>query len=637
MNSNKVIIYSNDMIYKASYGILDRYIDVTKILQNSLQNNNDTITINSIIFNYNPYFGKIKELNIILKSNKKIKVIDNTILEYNIVYEEIIEIIKPSDITMKIDNSITVIKKHIHTNLIENITKSTNTYDYIISTNVRDENNILEWIVYHLLIGFNRVVIIDHKSIIPIKMLIEPYEWKNKVEVIRTEMDGAVKMIFLNTIIIPYMKKNCKKYFIHLDGDEYIYIKNNKSIIELLNQYDNCNILTLNWLMFGSNMIEKNEHINKCILPIYTKSDKCVHNHFKSLIKINKINNFNYIQPHHILYKNVPTIYTNVMKHTEQYNGDTISHFNQLYPHADKDDLPCYIAHYYIQSKEEYLHRKINRNRDDIMAKRENDMSLLTHHNEIENNDLLYYDDTIQHILNNKKNSFGFIMIRYVNSIVTNESWIECYNSIRKFYKNDIIIIDDNSDINFLTDIQTVNCRVIQSEYPRRGEFLPYYYYIKNKFFNRAVVIHDSMIFRKYYDFSNIKNYNNFSRLFYFPNNDYNNDITYFKDMSKFLKNGNMLYQYHIKNIKNLIGCFGICYVIDYNYIVDIEKRYNISNLINYVDTRSKRQTLERFLSCLFDMDRTISKFKTCTDLLGSIHNNFSNKNVIIEKKFFGR
>ena len=487
------------------------------------------------------------------------------------------------------------------------------------------------------MIGFDRIVIIDHKSIIPIKKLIEPYEWKHKVEVIRSEMDGAVKMIFLNTIIIPYMKRNCRKYFIHLDGDEYIYIKNNITIKELLKQYNDCNILALNWLMFGSNMIERNEHINKCILPVYTKSDMSIHTHFKCLIKMNKTNNFTFVEPHHIVYKNTPTMYTNVIKQTHQYNGGNPSvHFDQLCPKVNKDDLPCYIAHYYVQSKEEYMNRKINRNRDDIMAKRDNDLSVLTHHNEIENTDLLYYDDTIQHILGDTKSDYGFIMIRYVNSISTNESWIQCYNSIRKFYNNNIVIIDDQSDMNFLTEIEKVNCIVINSEYPRRGEFLPYYYYIKNNFFNRAIVIQDSMIFHQYYDFNNIRNYNNFSRLFSFGNPCYNIDIAYFKEMSKFIKNGNILYQYHIKNIKNLIGCFGICFVIDYKYLIGIEKRYNVSNLINFIDTRQKRQTLERFLSCLFEMDRLTTKFKTCPDILGSIHSNLNKINVI-EKKFFGR
>ena len=35
-------------------------------------------------------------------------------------------------------------------------TKNSESYNYILSTNVKDENNILEWIIYHLLIGFHQ-------------------------------------------------------------------------------------------------------------------------------------------------------------------------------------------------------------------------------------------------------------------------------------------------------------------------------------------------------------------------------------------------------------------------------------------------------------------------------------------------
>ena len=47
----------------------------------------------------------------------------------------------------------------------------------------------------------------------------------------------------------------------------------------------------------------------------------------------------------------------------------------------------------------------------------------------------------------------GFIILRYVNSELTNKYWINCYNSIRKYYpENTILIIDDNSDYQYITD-----------------------------------------------------------------------------------------------------------------------------------------------------------------------------------------
>ena len=58
---NSIKIYSNDMIIKASYGILDRYTDVFNILKDLLEKSTSPFIVSSKLFNFDPYFGKIKE------------------------------------------------------------------------------------------------------------------------------------------------------------------------------------------------------------------------------------------------------------------------------------------------------------------------------------------------------------------------------------------------------------------------------------------------------------------------------------------------------------------------------------------------------------------------------------------------
>lgn len=88
----------------------------------------------------------------------------------------------------------------------------------------------------------------------------------------------------------------------------------------------------------------------------------------------------------------------------------------------------------------------------------------------------------------------GFIVLRHVNSHRTNKYWIECCRRIRKYYPtNRIIIIDDNSNEEYLGEANFDNVRVIKSEYPGRAEILPYYYYLDNREFERAVIVHDSV------------------------------------------------------------------------------------------------------------------------------------------------
>jgi len=50
----------------------------------------------------------------------------------------------------------------------------------------------------------------------------------------------------------------------------------------------------------------------------------------------------------------------------------------------------------------------------------------------------------------NERN-FGFIIIRHVNSEVTNNYWNKCVIHIRRFYPfKKIVVIDDNSNEDFL-------------------------------------------------------------------------------------------------------------------------------------------------------------------------------------------
>ena len=98
--------------------------------------------------------------------------------------------------------------------------------------------------------------------------------------------------------------------------------------------------------------------------------------------------------------------------------------------------------------------------------------------------------------------SVGFIILRHVNNTHTNQYWIYSYNCIRILYpENDILIIDDNSNYEYITNITLYKTTIINSEFPKRGELLPYYYYLNNKLFDIAVIIHDSVFITKKIDF----------------------------------------------------------------------------------------------------------------------------------------
>lgn len=203
----------------------------------------------------------------------------------------------------------------------------------------------------------------------------------------------------------------------------------------------------------------------------------------------------------------------------------------------------------------------------------------------------------------------GFIILRHVNSETTNKYWIWSYNSIRVFYPdNMILIIDDNSDYSYITDKKLHNAMIVNSEYPKRGELLPYYYYLKYKLFDIAVIIHDSVFVQKYIDFTGIDKY---KLLWSFKHN-----WDQIEDETRILNvfNDNELLKFH-KNKSEWVGCFGAMCVITYDYLKHINDKYDISKLLDVILTRYNRCSFERVIACLLQKE-----YKT-KSMFGDIHN----------------
>ena len=202
--------------------------------------------------------------------------------------------------------------------------------------------------------------------------------------------------------------------------------------------------------------------------------------------------------------------------------------------------------------------------------------------------------------------SFGFIITRHVNSELTNKYWNHSVKLLRTLYPEvKIVIIDDNSRQEFVNaEHDYPNVEIIQSEFPGRGELLPYYYYIKNKFFDNAVIIHDSVFFHIKINFSKLEHFNVLP-LWHF-NKHIENQIDTIKIGSK-LKNYYIIKDKLIKNeirlgMKDDIwhGCFGCQSFINHNFLLNLESKYSLTNLISVVLCRSDRCCLERIMGILF-------------------------------------
>ena len=221
-------------------------------------------------------------------------------------------------------------------------------------------------------------------------------------------------------------------------------------------------------------------------------------------------------------------------------------------------------------------------------------------------------------------NSYGFIIIRHVNSKKTNKYWNTCVQCLRKLYFfKKIVIIDDNSNQEFVkSDYDYKNVEIIQSDYHGRGELLPYYYYLKNKFFDNAIIIHDSVFFHKRINFEKIIGLK-VVPLWYFNSDKENLDNTL--RITNSLKNNYNIHKLLSMNDSILslnfnkwYGCFGVQSFINHTFLLYLEKKYNISNMVHSVKCRSDRCSLERIFGSIFFTES--SKLCNIKSLFGNIH-----------------
>jgi hypothetical protein len=227
--------------------------------------------------------------------------------------------------------------------------------------------------------------------------------------------------------------------------------------------------------------------------------------------------------------------------------------------------------------------------------------------------------------------SYGFIITRHVNSEITNHYWNHCIQCIRRFYspeKYKIIVIDDNSNKEFLKSyFEYQNVEYIESEFPGRGELLPYYYFHKHHYFDNAVIIHDSVFFQRKVNFSKIllpvlplwhfsevktENIPNTLRLLQFLRNN-------FQLQKKIIKSDKYeILSFTSVNTNDWFGCFGVQSYINYNFLATMQKKYNLFNLLQVIKTRTDRCCLERIIGAIFYIEyKDLSRYKS---LLGSIN-----------------
>jgi hypothetical protein len=238
---------------------------------------------------------------------------------------------------------------------------------------------------------------------------------------------------------------------------------------------------------------------------------------------------------------------------------------------------------------------------------------------------------------------FGFIILRHVNSPKTNLYWNHSVQCIQRHYPyTKIVIIDDNSNPIFLkSECNTSEITIVNSEFKGRGEILPYYYLLKYKWFDNTVIIHDSVFINKRIHFEALSG-KPVVPLWSFEANNYH--IPTVKRLATNLSNNNrilnLLSNTGIPSIqKKWRGCFGAMCFINTDYLLSINTKYNLANLVHHIKCRDDRCALERILGIIFASD--ISAFGDIFKygIWGLTYDQYINQTVVkpVIKVFTGR
>jgi hypothetical protein len=243
-----------------------------------------------------------------------------------------------------------------------------------VFANVRDEKNIKEWVTHHLFLGFDFLVLFDHKSIQPLSQELSCFG--NKVIVINvSHLEGGIKMPLMNKAI-SIAKKIQMDWFIYLDADEFIILHSKfKTIKDFLNVFNFADLIAINWLFFGSSFHRQDP--SGGIIKNYTKSEEKLAPLVKCFVRPQRAIHATNPHYYHMMYSN-RSFGTN----GKPFLSNSPFHTN---PISFQQSI-IYIAHYVYQSEESFIKRKLHIPRDDNGEYRNDNVNEIhSRYNEVDN------------------------------------------------------------------------------------------------------------------------------------------------------------------------------------------------------------------------------------------------------------
>ena len=203
---------------------------------------------------------------------------------------------------------------------------------------IKNEKYLEQFIVYYHVLGVEHFYIYDNDSSPRISDRLNNNYFKNLCTII--PFSGKMKQLPAYNDCIN-ITKNETKWLVVVDGDEYIYPKQDFSLRDFISKYDNYHAVGINWVFFGSSFHEKSQ--DGILIDKFRHCNKNQNEHIKTICQPRFTISFR--DPHCVNLQN-PSKYTDP-------NYNIISGPYNKNHTIDK----IQINHYHLKSRED-LHRK---------------------------------------------------------------------------------------------------------------------------------------------------------------------------------------------------------------------------------------------------------------------------------------
>jgi Glycosyltransferase family 92 len=226
--------------------------------------------------------------------------------------------------------------------------------------------DLAEWLLYHLFLGFDKIVVYDNASSDNTLTLVEFCRQHGEIEYIY--WPKPFSQIKAYSDCVKRFSKECE-WMAFLDVDEFLVLPKHKYLGPFLESVANLEAIAINWRMFGSN--NQKTITNLLITKTFIRrayDDFSANRHVKSIVNTRFVDCA--INPHFFRLKRKKWYSLDRYKYKNP-TGDLIRWIRPGKA-IDCGDASVAIIHHYFTKSEEHFMNKLNRGNADKKAKREN-------------------------------------------------------------------------------------------------------------------------------------------------------------------------------------------------------------------------------------------------------------------------